>query len=67
MTPRALLTAISGTAVAFALAIGFAAGSSPSRAEPTATVAATTQTTTPAQPEVALYTLAADQNCPVAL
>ena len=67
MTPRALLTAISGTAIAFALAIGIAAGSVSSQAEPAAASTAATQSTTSAQPQVALYTLAADPNCPVAL
>ncbi|MEZ4563958.1 MAG: hypothetical protein R2853_14605 [Thermomicrobiales bacterium] len=67
MTPRALLTTIGATAIAFAIAIGTAAGSVATR--PAAVLASTTaeQEATTAQPAVALYTLAADENCPVAL
>jgi hypothetical protein len=64
MTPRALLTAIGSTAVAFAIAIGIAAGSVPSQVTPAVASAASTQTTKSVQPEVAQFTLQANQDCP---
>lgn len=64
MTPRTLLTAISATAVAFAVAIGIAAGSDSSPATPVTASAATTQTTLSVQPEVARFTLLANRDCP---
>ncbi|MDQ2653613.1 MAG: hypothetical protein M3Z20_11300 [Chloroflexota bacterium] len=67
MTPRTLLTAIGATAIAFALAIGAAAGSVSSQTAPVIASTAAAQTTTSAQPAVALHTLAADHDCPVAL
>jgi hypothetical protein len=67
MTPRALLTAIGATAIAFAIAIGAAAGSVSSQTAPVIASSAAALTTTTAQPAVALYTLAANQDCPVAL
>lgn len=67
MTPRALLTAIGATAIAFAVAIGAAAGSVSSQATPEAASITTVQKTMSVQPEVALYTLAANQDCPAAV
>ena len=67
MSPRALLTAIGSTAVAFAIAIGIAAGSVSSQAIPAAASAARTQTTISVQPEVAQRTLLANQDCPFAV
>ena len=67
MSPRALLTAIGSTAVAFAIAIGIAAGSVSSQAIPAAASAARTQTTISVQPEVAQRTLLANQDCPYAV
>ncbi|MFN8677849.1 MAG: hypothetical protein U0Z70_15835 [Thermomicrobiales bacterium] len=67
MTPRALLTAIGGTAIAFAIAIGVASGTVTSQTAPSSASATTVQTTTPAQPAVALYTVAPHDDCPVAL
>jgi hypothetical protein len=66
MSPRALLTAIGSTAVAFAIAIGIAAGSVSSQATPAAS-AASVQTTTSVQPDVAPFTLLANQDCPFAV
>jgi hypothetical protein len=67
MTPRALLTAISATAVAFAVAIGVAAGSGSSQATPAAASVASTQFTMTAQPEVVHLTLLANHDCPIAV
>ena len=67
MSPRALLTAIGSTAVAFAIAIGIAVGSVSSQATPAAASAASTQTTISIQPEVAQRTLLANQDCPYAV
>lgn len=64
MTPRALLTAIGATAIAFAIALGATVESVTSQ---TAPVLASTQTAATTQPEVALHTLAAHESCPVAL
>lgn len=66
MTPRALLSAVGATAIAFAIAIGVAAGSVPSQATP-ALASTAAQAATTAQPAVALYTVQATENCPVAL
>lgn len=67
MTPRTLLTAIGATAIVFAIAIGAAAGSVSDQTAWAIASTAAAPTTTTAQPEVALYTLAADQDCLVAL
>lgn len=67
MTPRSLLTAIGATAFTFAIAIGVAAGSVSDQATPALASTAAAETATPAQPAVALYTLAADRDCLVAL
>jgi hypothetical protein len=67
MTPRALLTAIGATAIAFAIAIGAAAGSVSSQTAPAIVSTDAALTSTTVQPAVALYTLAANQDCPIAV
>ena len=67
MSPRALLTAIGSTAVAFAITIGIAAGSVSSQATPAAASAASTQIIHHVEPEVAHLTLLANQDCPYAV
>jgi hypothetical protein len=62
-----MLTAIGATAIAFTIAIGTAAGSVASETTPVIASTTTAQTTTPAQPEVAQFTLLANQECPVAV
>jgi hypothetical protein len=64
MTPRTLLTAISATAVAFAVAIGVAVGSVSIPATPVTASVASVQTTMSVQPGVARFTLLANQDCP---
>ena len=67
MTPRALLTAIGATAIAFAIAIGAAAGSISSQTTPVIASATTTHMSMSVQPEVARFTLLANQDCPIAV
>ncbi len=67
MTPRALLSAISATAFAFAIAIGAAAGSVSSQTADVTTSTAPVQRAMIEQPEVAQFTLLANQDCPIAV
>lgn len=63
MTPRALLTAIGATAIAFAIAIGNAAGTESSSEAPVI-ASTTTHMSAPAHPEGPRFTLLANQDCP---
>jgi hypothetical protein len=67
MTPRTLLSAIGATAIAFAIAIGVAASSVTSQTAPVIASIAAAQTTTASQSVVARFTLAANEDCPIAL
>jgi hypothetical protein len=64
MSPRALLTAIGATAIAFAVAIGAISGSVSSQ---TAPVQANSSMTITAKSQVAQFTLLANQDCAIAV